>query len=125
MNSFDIAVFLGLAIAMGTGFSTGLIRSTITIVAYIVAMPITIWVMSFVPPLTENANSPLMQNAVFFLGAFMVVGSVIGLGLAPVMATGIASLLGGEAYLRYGLTITTVATSLIAAFGFLRAMRRG
>ena len=41
------------------------------------------------------------------------------------MATGIADLLGGEAYLRYGLTITTAATSLIAAFGFLRAMRRG
>ena len=65
MNSFDIAVFLGLAIAMGTGFSTGLIRSAITIVAYIVAMPVTVWVMSYVPPLTENTNSPLMQNAGF------------------------------------------------------------
>jgi membrane protein required for colicin V production len=78
MNTFDIAVFLGLAIAVGTGFSTGLIRSAITILAYIVAMPITVWVMSFVPPLTENSNSPLMQNAGFFLGAFLVIGMVIG-----------------------------------------------
>ena len=78
MNSFDIAVLLGLAIAVGTGFSTGLIRSAITILAYIVAMPITVWVMSFVPPLTANANSPLMQNAGFFLGAFLVIGMVIG-----------------------------------------------
>ena len=78
MNSFDIAVFLGLAIAMGTGFSTGLIRSAITIVAYIVAMPVAVWVMSFVPPLTENTNSPLMQNAGFFLGALLVIGMVLG-----------------------------------------------
>jgi hypothetical protein len=59
------------------------------------------------------------------LGAFMVVGSVIGLGVAPTMSTFIADMLGGEAYLRYGLTITTVATSLIAVIGFARAMRRG
>ena len=78
MNTFDIAVFLGLLIATFTGFSTGLIRSAITIVAYIVAMPIAVWVMSFVPPLTENNNSPLMQNAGFFLGAFLVIGMVLG-----------------------------------------------
>ena len=78
MNSFDIAVYLGLIIAVATGSSTGLIRSAITILAYVVAMPIAVWVMSFVPPLTENANSPLMQNAGFFLGAFLVIGMVIG-----------------------------------------------
>ena len=78
MNTFDIAVYLGLIIAVATGFSTGLIRSAITILAYIVAMPIAVWVMSFVPPLTENTNSPLMQNAGFFLGAFLVIGMVLG-----------------------------------------------
>ena len=75
MNSFDIAVILGLLIAVGTGFGSGLIRSAITILAYIVAMPIAVWVMSFVPPLTENYNSPLMQNAGFFLGAFLVIAA--------------------------------------------------
>lgn len=76
---------------------------------------------------TATALAVLIPNEIrgVCLGAFMVVGSVIGLGLAPIMATGIAGLLGGEAYLRYGLTITTVVTSLIAAFGFARAMRRG
>ncbi len=53
----------------------------------------------------------------------MVADSVIGLGVAPTMATFIADLLGGGAYLRYGLTITTAATSLIAATGFVRTMR--
>lgn len=75
---------------------------------------------------TATALALLIPNEIrgICLGAFMVVGSVIGLGLAPIMATGIASLLGGEAYLRFGLTGTTVVTSLIAAFGFARAMRR-
>jgi len=76
---------------------------------------------------TATALAVLIPNEIrgVCLGAFMVVGSVIGLGLAPIMATGIAGLFGGEAYLRYGLTITAVITSLIAAFGFARAMRRG
>jgi len=76
---------------------------------------------------TATALAVLIPNEIrgVCLGAFMVVGSVIGLGVAPTMATGLADLLGGEAYLRYGLTITTAATSLIAVFGFLMAMRRG
>ena len=120
MNSFDIAVFLGLAIAMGTGFSTGLIRSAITILAYIVAMPITVWAMSFVPPLTENTNSPLMQNAGFFLGAFLVIGMVIGklarVPLDEAIGTdiGLVDRLGGAALgaVRVGL----VATSIVLVF---------
>ena len=77
MNSFDIAVYLGLIIATFAGFNTGLLRSALTIVAYVVAMPITVWVMSYVPPLEENYNSPLMQNSGFFLGAFLVIGMVL------------------------------------------------
>jgi membrane protein required for colicin V production len=120
MNTFDIAVFLGLMIAVGTGFSTGLIRSAITIVAYIVAMPITVWVMSFMPPLTENTNSPLMQNAGFFLGAFLVIGMVIGkLARIPVDEAigtdiGLVDRLSGAALgaVRVGL----VATSVVLVF---------
>ena len=120
MNTFDIAVLLGLVIAMGTGFSTGLIRSAITIVAYIVAMPITVWAMSFVPPLTENTNSPLMQNAGFFLGAFLVIGMVIGkLARIPVDEAigtdiGLVDRFGGAALgaVRVGL----VATSIVLVF---------
>jgi MFS family permease len=75
---------------------------------------------------TATALAVLIPNEIrgVCLGAFMVVGSVIGLGVAPTMATFIADLLGGEAYLRYGLTITTATTSLIAVFFFARAMRR-
>jgi membrane protein required for colicin V production len=119
MNTFDLAVFLGLAIAMATGFSTGLIRSAITILAYLVAMPITVWVMSYVPPLTENANSPLMQNAGFFFGAFLVIGMVLGkLARIPVDEAigepGFVDRLGGAALgaIRVGL----VGISVVLVF---------
>jgi membrane protein required for colicin V production len=120
MNTFDIAVLLGLVIAVGTGLRTGLIRSAITILAYIVAMPIAVWVMSFVPPLTENYNSPLMQNAGFFLGAFLVIGMAIGklarIPLDEAIGTdiGLVDRLGGATLgaIRTGL----VATSVVLAF---------
>jgi MFS family permease len=74
---------------------------------------------------TATALAVLIPNEIrgVCLGAFMVVGSVIGLGIAPTMATGIADLLGGEAFLRYGLTITTAITSIIAAIGFAWVLR--
>jgi len=120
MNTFDIAVYLGLIIAVVTGFNTGLLRSAITIVAYVVAMPITAWVMSYVPALTENTNSPLMQNAGFFLGAFLLIGMVLGkLARIPIDEAigtdiGVVDRLGGAALgaVRVGL----VATSIVLAF---------
>jgi len=42
MNSFDIAVYLGSIIAVVTGFKTGLLRSALTILAYLFAMPIAV-----------------------------------------------------------------------------------
>ena len=46
MNSFDAAVFIGLIIAVITGFNAGLLRSGVTILAYLIAMPVTLWAMS-------------------------------------------------------------------------------
>jgi membrane protein required for colicin V production len=120
MNSFDIAVYLGLIVAIFAGFSTGLVHSAITIVAYVAAMPITVWVMSYVPPLTENYNSPLMQNSGFFLGAFLVIGMVLGkLARIPIDEAigtdiGLVDRLGGAALgaVRVGL----VATSIVLVF---------
>ncbi len=120
MNSFDIAVFIGLAVAVFGGFSTGLVRSAVTILAYLVAMPLAVWVMSYVPPLDQGSASPLPHNAGFFLGAFFVIGMALG-KLARMMVNeaigddaGIADRFGGAALgaLRVGL----VATSLVLVF---------
>jgi membrane protein required for colicin V production len=78
MNKFDLAVYAGLVVAVLAGFRTGLIRSAITIVAYVFAMPIAVWVMSYVPPLDDQYRSPLPHNVGFLLGVFLIVGMVLG-----------------------------------------------
>ena len=50
MNSFDVAVYAGLAVAMTAGFNAGLLRSAVTILAYLIAMPIAVWATSLVTP---------------------------------------------------------------------------
>jgi membrane protein required for colicin V production len=50
MNSFDAVVALGLLFAVVTGSTTGLLRRAVTILAYLVAMPIAVAVLSIVGP---------------------------------------------------------------------------
>jgi membrane protein required for colicin V production len=120
MNLFDLAVMIGLVVAIFSGFATGLVRSAITILAYLLAMPIAVGVMSYVPPLDEQYASPLGHNTGFFLGAFLITGMVLGkfarmavddaVGDDP----GIADRLAGGALgaVRVGL----VATSIVLVF---------
>jgi hypothetical protein len=50
MNSFDAAVYIGLVVAVVTGFNAGLLRSAVTILAYLIAMPIAVLAMSLISP---------------------------------------------------------------------------
>jgi membrane protein required for colicin V production len=120
MNGFDMAVYAGFLIAVVSGFSTGLVRSAVTILAYLVAMPIAVWVMSFVPPLDGNTNSPLMQNWGFFLGAFLIIGMALG-KLARITVdemigseAGIVDRVGGAAL--GAVRVALVATSVVLVF---------
>ena len=79
MNSFDVLVYLGLLIAVNTGFNTGLLRSAITILAYLFAMPIAVWATSYLAPqISGKLGSPLTQNSLLFFGTFLVAGMVLG-----------------------------------------------
>ena len=120
MNKFDLAVYAGFVIAMLGGFRTGLLRSAVTIVAYLFAMPLAVWLMSYVPPLDEQYHSPLPHNVGFLLGVFLVIGSVLG-KFARMMVDeavgdepGLVDRLSGAALgaLRVGL----VATSVVLVF---------
>jgi membrane protein required for colicin V production len=116
MNLFDLAVFIALAVATYSGFSNGLVRSAVAILAYLVAMPLAVWVMSYVPPLDEGSASPLGPNSGFFLGAFLVIGMAIGkfanmmvteaLGDDPGLGDRLAGALLGV--VRVGLVATTI-----------------
>jgi len=129
MNSFDIAVYLGLIIAVVTGFNTGLLRSAITILAYLIAMPIALWIMSLISPrLDAGAASPLSQGWLVFFGIFLVSGMALGklarIALDETIGgeAGIADRLGGAALgaVRVGL----VATTLVLIFDQLLPTNR-
>jgi membrane protein required for colicin V production len=79
MNSFDAIVYLALVIATITGFKTGLLRSVVTILAYLFAMPIAVWLVSLLSPqIAGKFASPLTQNSLLFFGIFLGAGMVLG-----------------------------------------------
>jgi membrane protein required for colicin V production len=121
MNSFDAMVYLGLAVAVIAGFHAGFLRSLVTILAYLIAMPIAVWAMSLVSPrLAGNPAAPWAQNSLLFFVIFLAAG--IGLGKLMRMAldetigpeTGIGDRLAGAALgaIRVGL----VAITLVLVF---------
>ena len=56
------------------------------------------------------------------LGAFMILGSLIGLGAAPILVTLGSRMLGGESHLAPSLAVVGVVTGAVSLVGFLVAM---
>jgi membrane protein required for colicin V production len=129
MNSFDAVVYLGLVIAVVTGFNAGLLRSAVTILAYLVAMPITVWAMSLIGSQIDGAlGSTWAQNWLLFFGIFLIAGMVLGklmrmaldetIGSEAGIADRLAGALLGAA--RVGL----VATTLVLIFDLVQSDRQ-
>jgi membrane protein required for colicin V production len=79
MNSFDAAVAVVLIIAMVAGFRAGLLRSGITILGYLIAMPIAVWTTStLIPQFGGDPALSLTQNSLAFFAIFVVAGLVLG-----------------------------------------------
>ena len=79
MNNFDAIVCVGLVFAVIAGFNTGLVRSAVTILAYLVAAPIAMWAMSALSqPASGNLASVLTQNGLVFFGIFLFAGMALG-----------------------------------------------
>jgi membrane protein required for colicin V production len=79
MNSFDVVVYAGVIAASVIGFNAGLLRSAVTILGYLTAMPIAVWAMSLAAPrIGNNAGTTLTQNSLLFFAVFLVAGIVLG-----------------------------------------------
>jgi membrane protein required for colicin V production len=79
MNSFDAVVYFALVVAVVLGFNSGLLRSAVTILAYLFAMPIAIWAMSLVAPaIGAQGYSSWAQNWPLLFGIFLAAGMVLG-----------------------------------------------
>jgi membrane protein required for colicin V production len=79
MNIFDAAVTIALIVAFVTGFNAGLLRSAATILAYLIAMPVAVWLMSLLSPKINGADgAPPAQNSLLFFAIFLISGMVLG-----------------------------------------------
>jgi len=121
MNSFDAVVYLGLLIAVVTGFNAGLLRSAVTILAYLIAMPIAVWAMSLISPgIDGNLGQPLAQNSLLFFAVFLICGMVLGKLMRMVLdetmgsETGIGDRLAGA--LLGAVRVGLVAITLVLIF---------
>ena len=121
MNGFDVVIYLALVFAVVIGFNTGLLRSAITILAYLLAMPIAVAATSLLAPQTGGKfGSPFVPNSLLFFGTFLIAGMVLGkvarMALDDTIGpeAGIGDRLGGAALgaVRVGL----VAITLVLVF---------
>lgn len=129
MNSFDAVVYLGLIIAVVTGFNAGLLRSAATILAYLVAMPIAVWAMSLIASQIDGAlGSTWAQNSLLLFGIFLIAGMVLGklmrmaLDEAIGSEAGIADRLAGA--LLGAVRVGLVATTLVLIFDLVPSDRQ-
>jgi len=114
MNSFDAVVYVGLALAVVAGFKAGLLRSAVTILAYLIATPIAVWIMSLLAP--EIGGKQPAQTSLLFFGVFMVAGMVLGKSMRMALdetigpGAGIGDRLAGAALgaVRVGLVAITL-----------------
>lgn len=75
---------------------------------------------------TSTAVAVLVPNELrgVCLGVFIVISSIVGLGLAPLIVTFGSELMGGEAQLPLALGLTGLVASAASFLGFAQAMRR-
>jgi membrane protein required for colicin V production len=121
MNSFDLAACVALVIAVYSGFATGLLRSGITILAYLLAMPLAMGVVAAMSPQLQDVHgTPLAQNWLQFFAAFVVIGVALGkigrilLDEAVGSEAGFGDRLAGA--LLGAVRIGMVATTLVLVF---------
>ena len=121
MNPFDVVVCVVLISAAVSGFKSGLLRSAVTIFAYLIALPTAVFLMSLA---STNAGgslgSPLTQSSPLFFGAFLITGIV----LAKLMRMAIEDLIGPDAGIadRFaGAALAIVRTGLVAVTFVLSA----
>jgi membrane protein required for colicin V production len=121
MNSFDIVVTVALVVAVIAGFNAGLLRSAVTILAYLIGMPLAVWLMSMLSSRIDIASSaPMAQPTLMFFAVFLITGMVLGkiarvaiddaIGSEPGIGDRLLGALLGAA--RVGL----VAITLVAVF---------
>jgi membrane protein required for colicin V production len=114
MNAFDIVVCVVLISATVSGFKAGLLRSAATILAYLIALPTAVFLISLA---SANAGStfgsPMAQSSPLLFGTFLITGIM----LAKFMRMALEDVIGPDAGIadRFaGAALAIVRASLVA-----------
>jgi membrane protein required for colicin V production len=86
MNSFDIVVFVVTIAAAASGFKAGLLRSAVTILAYLIAMPTAVFLTSLITAESGTGfGSSLAERSPILFGVFLITGIVIAKSMRMVL----------------------------------------
>jgi membrane protein required for colicin V production len=78
INLFDGAIYLCLAVAIISGFRSGLLRSLATIFGYVIAAPVALAIMPYLTPiLSERLKWAPAQTSLSFFAVFIVIGFIV------------------------------------------------
>lgn len=118
-------VLIGAIIASAIGIPAALFPIMPGLTGFYPALAVLLLCGTITGLVTATAIAVLIPNEFrgLCLGAFMVIGALIGQGLAPQLVTEGSKLLGGEGHLNQALAIVGVITSLLSFLAFCIAMR--
>ncbi len=114
MNPFDVVVCVVMISAAVTGFKAGLLRSAVTILAYLIAMPTAVFLASLVSTSTAGTlGSQAPQSSPVLFGIFLLTGIM----MAKFARMALEDAIGSEAGIGdrlAGAALAIVRTGLVA-----------
>lgn len=117
-------ILIGAVVASAIGVPAALFPIITGVPAFGFVLFLLLMAGSMTGLITATAIAVLVPNEErgVCLGAFMILGALIGLGLSPMLVSLGSQALGGEAHLAPALAIVGVTTGLVSLAGFVLAM---
>lgn len=124
-SSLRGGILIGAVIASAIGVPAAIFPIITSVPTFAVVLFLLLAAGSITGLITATAIAVLVPNEErgVCLGAFMILGALIGLGVSPVLVTLGSQALGGEDHLGLSLAIVGVVTGAVSLIGFLMAMR--
>lgn len=118
-------ILIGAVVASAVGIPAALFPLATGVPVFAIVLFLLLMAGAMTGLITATAIAVLVPNEErgICLGAFMILGSLIGLGLSPVLVSLGSAAMGGEAHLGPALAVVGVATGLLSLAGFVLAMR--
>lgn len=124
-SSMRGGILIGAVIAAAVGVPAAIFPVISSLPAFALVLFLLLAAGSITGLVTATAIAVLVPNEErgVCLGAFMILGSLVGLGISPILVTLGSQALGGEQHLGLALAIVGVGAGLISLIGFVVAMR--